>query len=402
MLMLIMLLTIANVTTIWAQGPGTWTEYSNNPVFGQGVNNGPKAYYPNVLIDDNNFSGHGDSARYKMWYGTADAQTGLAISSDGKTWTDLGTLTMPTSGYHATVEYYSNGFAGMNTGLSPDRNTMYYRMWYWKATMTYDVSDLRYAESADGKVWHNDQPLQNSSGKVPIVQDTNPRRWNSGSYGPCNNIFYDPNTSPHFTMYYDGTTGGEESIGLAYSDDGVSWWGYDADNDGYADPVLTGSSSSTDWDYHFASRCSVLKEGPTDYKMWYSGGNTAVHDGIGYATSSDGISWSKYPSGTTNKVFHKNDTKYPGYPWRSSRTYCPSVIKDGDVYKMWYAGKSSTTSDYAIGYAGITPNAITQLDISVAPETNFPRSLILLLGISLFVSGFFWRMLKKQSQAKTR
>jgi len=29
-----------------------------------------------------------------------------------------------------------------------------------------------------------------------------------------------------FVMYYDGTTGGTESIGLGYSSDGILWNGY--------------------------------------------------------------------------------------------------------------------------------------------------------------------------------
>jgi len=106
-----------------------WTEYAENPIFGQGVDSGPKAYYPSVLYDVNEFSGHGHSAKYKMWYGTSGAQTALATSGDGVNWTDQGVVM--TNGYHAVVEYYPDGFTGANSGDNPSSATMYYRMWYW-------------------------------------------------------------------------------------------------------------------------------------------------------------------------------------------------------------------------------------------------------------------------------
>ncbi|MBC8274404.1 MAG: hypothetical protein H8E40_05470 [Chloroflexi bacterium] len=45
-----------------AQSPCEWTEYGNNPVFGQWPPGGAKAYYPKVIYDANQFSGHGDNA----------------------------------------------------------------------------------------------------------------------------------------------------------------------------------------------------------------------------------------------------------------------------------------------------------------------------------------------------
>ena len=71
-----------------AQGPGSWTEFPDNPVFGEGVG-GPKAYYPSVLYDADGFSSHGTSTKYKMWYGTSGNKTGLATSDDGIDWTDI-------------------------------------------------------------------------------------------------------------------------------------------------------------------------------------------------------------------------------------------------------------------------------------------------------------------------
>ena len=287
MLVLVTVLTLTLALTASAQGPGDWTEYPGHPVFGEGVG-GPKAYYPSVLYDADSFSGHGASAKYKMWYGTSGGQTGLATSADGVNWADQGVVM--TGGYHATVEYYADGFAGANSGDNPTDITMYYRMWYWDPSHLYDVAAIGYTESPDGADWYNDQPLQN--GAVPIVTGVYPE-WNRGSYGPCD-ILHNPSASNTgtdwtFTMYYDGTTGGDEAIGLGFSSDGITWTGYDADGDGKADPVLNGTYVSGDWDYNYVSRATVIKNADDDYEMWYSGGVGTMNHGIGYATSPDGI-----------------------------------------------------------------------------------------------------------------
>jgi len=332
-----------------AQGPGDWTEYSGNPIFGESVG-GPKAYYPSVLYDADEFSGHGASARYKMWYGTSGSTTGLATSDDGISWTNQGVVM--TNGYHATVEYYPDGFSGVNSGDNSNGNTMYYRMWYWDPSHLYDVAAIGYTESPDGVTWHNDQPCQN--GAVPIVSGVHPE-WNYGSYGPCD-VLYNSSASNTgtdwtFTMYYDGTTGGTESIGLAFSSNGIIWTGYDADSNGKADPVLTGTGTHGDWDENYVSRATIIKNTDDDYEMWYSGGVGAMDHGIGYATSPDGIHWTRDAG---NPIFHKDD----GVDWRDNRTYCPAVLKDGSSYKMWFTGKDIAEGKYSIGYATPPPEIV--------------------------------------------
>ncbi|MGC8936222.1 MAG: hypothetical protein ACP5KV_02495 [Candidatus Methanomethylicaceae archaeon] len=318
-------------------GKGSWREYAGNPVFDPAS----KAYYPYVIYDAGQFGGHGGSAYYKMWFGS-DTGVGYAYSADGMSWTEgANPVSNLTNANHPVVRYFPDGFHGRNSGNNPSGSTMYYRIWYWDTSKIYTVEAIRYAESPDGVNWYNDQPLQN--GIVPIVTGTWPD-WNYGSYGPCD-VLYNPGASNtgtdwKFTMYYDGTTGGNESIGVAFSSDGVTWTGYDHDGDGKADPVLTGSGSG--WDYDYVSRCTILKVG-SRYHMWFSGGVGRINEGIGYATSSDGLIWTK---DANNPVFHKTD----GLAWRSDRTYCPMVIEVNGTFKMFYAGKDSS-GNYAVGYA---------------------------------------------------
>jgi hypothetical protein len=165
-------------------------------------------------------------------------------------------------------------------------------------------------------------------------------------------------------MYYDGTTGGDEAIGLGFSSDGITWTGYDADDDGKADPVLDGTYTSGDWDYNYVSRATIIKNADDDYEMWYSGGVGTMNHGIGYATSPDGINWTRDED---NPIFHKDD----GVGWRDSRTYCPAVLKDGSAYKMWFAGKDS--GDYSIGYATAAP-PVLEVDIDIKPGSD-PNSI---------------------------
>ena len=64
--------------------------------------------------------------------------------------------------------------------------------------------------------------------------------------------------------------------------------------------------------------------------------------GIGYATSPDGIAWTK--SGTAAVLPNL------GYDWDST-PYHPSVIYDGTVYHMWYSGCDYSGSTCQEGYA---------------------------------------------------
>lgn len=320
----------------------TFEEYGNNPVFDPVT----RAYYPTVIFDINKFSGHGDSAYYKMWYSDGSGGTYVTQSDDGINWANINTTTGLTNSHHCQAVYFPLGFNGVNSGLNPTSATMYYRMWYWNTSQLYSINAIRYAESPNGIDWYNDQAIQQIGNSV--VTGISPD-WNYGSYGPIN-VHYNANGSSSlddsniwnnkFVMYYDGTTGGLEEIGLAYSTDGILWKGYGR--------VLVRGGSGT-WDSTHVSYGSVVKIDDT-WHLWYSGGDGRVHDGIGHATSSDGINWQRDPS---NPIFHINE----GILWRNARTYTPSVLYDPNGFetggcpnlKMWFTGR--TGSEYTIGYA---------------------------------------------------
>jgi hypothetical protein len=144
-----------------------------------------------------------------------------------------------------------------------------------------------------------------------------------------------------YVMYYDQytwawLTGVQEATGLAISADGINWSRY---GNG---PVLNPDGGAT-WDDKYLYAWSVIKHA-TDYHLWYSGGGVVGrNEGIGYAYSPDGLTWTINP----NTIMHISD---PGAPaWRSERTYTPSVLQEGGIYKMWFTGV--TGSSYAVGFA---------------------------------------------------
>ncbi len=301
-----------------------WVEYASNPVYSPG-----KAYYPTILKE---------GGTYTMW---SDMSGGvnMATSTDGINWTSQGSVTGLSAPKHTLVE---------KIGAE-------YRMWYWPG-LSYSINDIRTATSSDGLAWSNDQALT----QVGTSVITNVMAWNRGSYGPAD-VIYNPAgsatiTNPtdeasvwanKFVMYYDGTTGGTEALGLAVSNDGINWRGY---NDGVA-PILDGTGAGGDWDESYVSRGTIVKEGADDYHMWFSGGAGTMNHGIGYASSTDGINWTKDAS---NPIFHKTD----GVAWRDNRTYTPMVIGD----EMWFTGKS-TAGVYSIGYATPEPATMSLLAI---------------------------------------
>jgi hypothetical protein len=300
-----------------AYGSAIWTEYPSNPVYSPG-----KAYYPTILKE---------GSTYTMWSDTAAsgvAAVQMATSTDGINWTTVGLVTGLTNPRHTVVERIGGE----------------YRIWYDNSGSLYSINDIRTATSSDGLTWSNDTPITQVG--TTVITGTWPS-WNTGSYGP-EDILFNPLGSSSivnptdgtsvwankFVMYYDGTTGSHESVGLAVSNNGVNWQGYD----GGLSPVL--DSSVTGWDSGYVGYGTVIKAGDNAFEFWYSGGRDYVlNQGIGYATSSDGINWVKDPD---NPSFHIDD----GVAWRSGRTYTPMVIGN----QMWFSGVDSS-GVYSIGYA---------------------------------------------------
>jgi predicted GH43/DUF377 family glycosyl hydrolase len=126
-----------------------------------------------------------------------------------------------------------------------------------------------------------------------------------------------------YHMWYTGQAKGRSAIGYATSPDGIRWTRR-SDR-----PVLEPGAA---WE-KVALMCPhvLWDERAGLYRMWYSGGDQFEPDAIGYATSPDGLSWTKDPA---NPVFRPD----PASRWDGHKVTGVQVIKTDDTYLMFYIG----------------------------------------------------------------
>lgn len=126
-----------------------------------------------------------------------------------------------------------------------------------------------------------------------------------------------------YVMYYAGVNADGSQIGMATSDDGISWVKYDDPDTTEApyaesDPIM---QPTFDWEGSWLGRPEVL-ETDDGWVMLYEGGNRGSQTGV--AISSDGVNFARYdqnPVLTTDNMvknfpffqgafFHRDDTYY--------------------------------------------------------------------------------------------
>ena len=139
-----------------------------------------------------------------------------------------------------------------------------------------------------------------------------------------------------------------------------------------SNPVL--SPGSTGWDSREVLIPRLYYD-ESKYEMWYSGDNgkgfNTVGFSIGYATSTDGISWTKNP----------NPVLMPGAAgsWDSEQVSAGFVLKNASAYLLWYAGDQKkpdgTCCVYGVGLArsadGISWNKYAGNPV-LTPDANRP------------------------------
>jgi predicted GH43/DUF377 family glycosyl hydrolase len=110
-----------------------------------------------------------------------------------------------------------------------------------------------------------------------------------------------------------------------------------------ANPIITAGSAS--YETGGIMQPTILYENGT-YKMWFSSlGNNGVCV-VSYATSSDGLTWTRYSTPVL--------TPGTGNAWDNSSTAIGPVIKVDDTYRMYYNGWSSRNGNWSIGLATST------------------------------------------------
>ena len=206
------------------------------------------------------------------------------------------------------------GWDGLGVGLPmviSDAGT--YRMWYQGSALTFYGygSTLGYAESADGLAWEK-------YGGNPVLEPGETGEWDNAYRGQVALL----KDGDLYKMWYSGGGfSGPWHTGYATSSDGLEWSVY------AGNPVLQAGAPGS-WDEQECDASTVLKDGAT-YKMWYFGcdeGYTVWS--IGYATSPDGVNWTKHPA---NPVLEGTAGQ-----WDESGPVWPRVMQYGPTYKRWY------------------------------------------------------------------
>ncbi len=219
---------------------------------------------------------------------------------------------------------------GVDLGTCFDLSVMHdgdvYKAWFsWR-----DKASIAYVESADGITW-----------SAPAI-----------ALGPTNSGWEETvnrptvvKTKSGYAMWYTGQAGSSSAIGYATSPDGVLWTRVSAR------PVLV---TSQPWEKQSVMSPDVLYDTDSGlYRMWYSGGEQFEPDAVGYATSSDGLHWTK---DLRNPIFGGSG---PGN-WDRGKATAVDVEPygaGGTGFVMFYIGFSDA-SHAQIGIA-YSPNGIT-------------------------------------------
>jgi len=199
-----------------------------------------------------------------------------------------------------------------------------YRMWYQGNSPTGGYA-IGLAESPDGLDW-------TKFAGNPVIQPGASGAWDDFYRGQPT-IFKDGGV---YKMWYSGAQqGGAWQTGYATSTNGVDW------NFFSGNPVLSAGPIGS-WDEIEADAPSVILDGGL-YKMWYHGCTPDYSScSIGYATSPDGVNWTKYAGNPVVSGTVGSD---------EASVLWPSVVKNGSTYLMWYYRNDDDWNYTGIGLA---------------------------------------------------
>jgi len=257
-------------------------------------------------------------------------------------------------------------------------------MWYSGSSDGFSTNcNIGYAWSADSNIWNVKT--------VPVLDKGGFGDWDgTGVVAP--KVYFDGTT---YHMWYHGWNGlslyDPGMIGYATSTNGLDWVKYTAN------PVLSIGQQGSFYDTWVMPGTVLYMN--NEYRMWFTGWDGYAtgplrYFRIGYATSTDGISW----------TVHNNDSSVLDVggsgTWDNYGVRFPSVLVHNNRYRVWYAGDDGNNI-YNIGYAmgdiitGIAKNnrsAIKKLSCSPNPfreKTTLIYELQQSLQVQVSVYNYF-------------
>lgn len=177
----------------------------------------------------------------------------------------------------------------------------------------------------------------------PVIEVGSPDGWEIETTDST--VIYIPETST-YKMWYSsvrsGSASGSDKFRLRYatSNDGQNWNRSDT-------WVMRGTPGGWDSGGAHRGKTIIFKDGV--YHMWFAATNdgdltTSPFWRIGYATSPDGVNWTKQNEG--------NPVVAPTELWELNNVSFPTVIFEDNIYRMWYgAGSGDAPTQIAYAYS---------------------------------------------------
>ncbi len=336
----ILFITIYILTTSNLVAQIDWVPYADNPIIDENFD--PSAlgiYAPNVLFD---------GTTYYMWYtresGEDLEKIGFATSPDGIIWTLIDSLALEPS-------FDPTRFDGESVGqcwVIKEGDTL--KMWYCGEGR--DIRGIGYAWSMDRHNWTK----VDGSGMGRSVYDETMDGPNTMALGtPC--VVKDGGT---YHIWYLKTTYEAPNIvfniGYATSPNGLDWTNVPGSGTNGAVLDLGKSGKFDESQVLFPS---VIKEND-EFKMWCTGKDILDSYRTGYATSGDGIHWTKVAGNGTNGACLDSAAS-------------ASVITIGDTYRMWYSGVGGVCYATSVGGTAIKDFNDGKILASFALAQNYPN-----------------------------
>jgi len=335
-------ITICILTTSNLFAQIDWVPYAGNPVIDENFDfSATDISAPNVLFD---------GTIYHLWY-TRESEDkiekiGYATSPDGINWTLIDSLALEPSSDPTRFDS-ENVAAGC---VIKEGDTL--KMWYCGEGQ--DSRGIGYAWSMDGQNWTK---VDGSANGRSVYDETMDGANTLALGAPC--VVKDGATYHiwYFKANYIAPTI-VYNIGYATSPNGLDWTNIRGPGTGGAVLDLGEPGKFDESQVLFPS---VIKEN-NEFEMWYTGvSKTLELVGIGYATSNDGINWTKVAGNGTNGACFDGGA-------------VASVITIGDTYHMWYLGVEGMC--YATsggGGTGIEDFNGGKIPTSFALAQNYPN-----------------------------
>jgi predicted GH43/DUF377 family glycosyl hydrolase len=208
-----------------------------------------------------------------------------------------------------------------------DSTSHLYRMWYCYQAFGSGVQwCIGYAVSTDCINWF-------MYSKNPVLQPGNPNAFDS-------NALFDPfviKVGNELRLYYDGYNGSIWQTGVATSSDGMNWTKYPGN------PILTVRPGT--WEAMGCNSAKVFNNG-NQFVMLYTGHVSLTQAEVGLATSLDGYAWERNP---LNPVLRRG----PSGSWDQSSVRGTAAFTGNGKYYLFYDGGALTPIGFATSVDGI-------------------------------------------------